>query len=169
MPLRGSYQWWRDNYPTDADFQRICGVLKNYGVDCSEVEVDHFPPNAAYTGAVGQQLTYASRPAFPLPKYLHRFHRGGGGMGGHASTTGSTFVSAGWTGQLRASISAGSFHGAMKQDIIDKRNVALHATHGRDRRLFDPILLPAVDLVHQLGFIDEAELYDLYNDLGAWG
>ena len=167
MAIEGSYQWWRENYSTNNEFQRVCGVLASHGVDCSAVEVDHFPPNAAYSGsAFDRRLPYAARPSFPLPKYLHRFHTGGGGMGGHASTTGSTFVAKGWTPQLKAKMTAGNFYGAMKQDIIDKKNVALHATNSADRNLFNHLMVPAVQLVHSLGMISEAEFYDLLNDLG---
>jgi hypothetical protein len=169
MALEGSYQWWRENYSSNDEFQRVCGVLAQYGIDCSAVEVDHFPPNAAYTGTpYAQRLAIPARPSLPLPKYLHRYFAGGGGMGGHASTTGSTFVSKVWTPQLRARMTGGDFHGAMKQDIIDKKNLALHATDGQDRKLFDKLMLPAVHMVHSLGMIDEAQYYDLLNDLGFW-
>lgn len=170
MAIEGSYQWWRENYTSDAEFQRVCGILERYGVDCSAVEIDHFPPNASYTGTrYDGMLTYAARPAFPLPKYLHRFRTGGGGMGGHASTTGKTFVSKGWTPQLSAKMAADDFHGAMKQDIIDKKNVALGATMGRDRNLFNRLMQPAVELAYRQGLFGETEYYDLLNDLGAWG
>jgi hypothetical protein len=169
-PSPGSYQWWRDNYTTDAEFQRVCGVLKGYGVDCSAVEVDHFPPNASYAGSTyDKQLPYAARPAFPVPKYLHRFHSGDGGMGGHVSSTGSTFVAKTWTPQLGAKMSSGNFYSAMKQDIVDKQNVALGATNGQDRKLFNKLLAPAVELVQKLGMISDAEYYDLLNDLGVFG
>jgi hypothetical protein len=170
MAIEGSYQWWRENYTTNTEFQRVCGVLKGHGVDCTEVEIDHFPPNAAYTGSsFDKQLPYAARPSLPLPKFLHRFHSGGGGMGGHASTTGSTFVAKRWTPELKTQMVAGNFHGAMKQDIIDKKNVALSATYGADRKLFNALMLPAVQLVHKLDMISEAEFYDLLNDLGVFG
>jgi len=164
----GSYQWWRDNYRSDPGFQSVCAVLEANGVDCSAVEIDHFPPNASYSGPYNA-LPYAARPAFPLPKFVHRFHSGGGGMGGHASTTGSTFVSARWTGEIRARMQAGDFYGAMKYDIIDKKNLALFYTNGTNRNLFNGILRPAVELAHELGFVDETQYYDLLNDLGAWG
>ena len=90
-------------------------------------------------------------------------------MGGHASTTGSTFVSKGWTPQLKAQMAEGNFHGAMKQDIIDKKNVALSATNGQNRNLFNNLMVPAVQLVHSLGMISEIEYYDLLNDLGFFG
>jgi hypothetical protein len=90
-------------------------------------------------------------------------------MGGHASTTGSTFVAKGWTPQLQSPMVAGNFHGAMKQDIIDKRNVALHATNGLDRNLFNNLMVPAVQLVHTLGMVGDGEFYDLLNDLGYFG
>lgn len=170
MAIEGSYLWWRENYTRDPEFQRVCGVLANYGVDCSAVEVDHFPPNASYTGtAFDRMLAYGARPAFPLPKYLHRFHTGGGGMGGHASTTGSTFVAKVWTPQLKAKMASGDFHGAMKQDIIDKKNVALGATMGKDRALFNRLMKPAVDLAYRQGLFAETAYYDLLNDLGEWG
>lgn len=170
MAKDGSYQWWRDNYASHPEYQRVCGILKGYGVDCAATEVDHFPPNAAYTGtAYDNLLPYAARPSLPLPKYLHRFHTGGGGMGGHVSTTGSTFVAQGWTPQLRTQMASGNFHGAMKQDIIDKKNVALCATQGKDRNLFNGLMLPAVQLVRELGMIGDAEYFDLLNDLGAFG
>jgi hypothetical protein len=170
MAIEGSYQWWRDNYLTHAEFQRVRGVLSGYGIDCSVVEIDHFPPNAAYSGsAFDKRLPYNARPSLPLPKYLHRYHAGGGGMGGHASTTGSTFVAKRWTPELRAKMAAGNFHGAMKQDIIDKKNLALYATDGQDRKLFNILMLPAVQLVHGFGMITEMEYYDLLNDLGYFG
>ena len=169
MANEGTYQWWMQNYRSNGDFQRVCNVLQGYGVDCSQVEIDHFPPNAAYTGTqYDRMLPYASRPSVPLPKYLHRFHGGGGGMGGHASTTGSTFVAKVWTPELKAKMTAGDFHGAMKQDIIDKRNVALFATQGRDRNLFNVLMIPAVKFVYERGMIDETQYYDLLQDLGAW-
>jgi hypothetical protein len=169
MPVKGSYQWWRENYASDAEFQRVCGVLKLFGVDCSQVEVDHFPPNASYTGTTYDRiLAYGARPAFPLPKYLHRFHRGEGGMGGHITTTGSTDVAKSWTPQLRAQMAAGDFHGAMKQDIVDKQNVALATTAGQDRNLFNGLLRPGVDLAYSQGLINEAQYYDLLNDLGGF-
>jgi hypothetical protein len=167
MAIEGSYQWWRENYRTNIEFERVCVALEQFGVDVSETEIDHFPPNAAYTGSgYDKKLPYAARPSFPLPKYLHRFHTGGGGMGGHASTTGSTFVAKGWTPQLQSQMSAGNFYGAMKQDIIDKKNVALSATLGRDRNLFNKLMVPAIHLVYNNGMINEAEYYDLLNDLG---
>jgi hypothetical protein len=170
MSWPGSYQWWRENYATDPGFQAVCTVLTSNGVDCSQVEVDHFPPNASYTGsAYDTMLPYGARPAFPLPKYVHRFHSGGGGMGGHASTTGSTFVSAVWTGEVRNMMQAGNFYGAMKYDIIDKKNLALFYTNGQNRNLFNGVLRPAVDLARSVALIDDAQYYDLLNDLGAWG
>ena len=169
MALEGSYQWWRENYATNDEFKHVCGVLTQFGIDCSQVEIDHFPPNAAYIGsAFNRRLAYPARPSLPLPKYLHRYHAGGGGMGGHASTTGSTFVAKRWTPELRTQMVAGNFHGAMKQDIIDKKNIALSATDGQNRKLFDKLMLPAVHMVHSLGMIDEAQYYDLLNDLGFW-
>ena len=63
---------------------------------------------------------------------------------------------------------AGDFHGAMKQDLIDKRNLALHATDGQNRKLFDNLMLPAVHMVHNLAMITEDQYYDLLNDLGFW-
>lgn len=170
MAIEGSYQWWRSNYRSDAEFLRVRRVLEGFGIDCSEVEIDHIPPNASYTGTrYARMLTYAARPAFPLPKYLHRFHSGGGGMGGHASTTGSTFVAKVWTPQLKAKMAAGDFHGAMKQDIIDKQNVALGATMGKNRTLFNKLMQPAATLAFKQGILGETHYYDLLNDLGAWG
>lgn len=170
MAIEGSYLWWRENYKTNAEFQRVSQILQGFGVDCSAVEIDHFPPNAAYTGSpFDKRLPYAARPSFPLAKYLHRYHTGGGGMGGHASTTGSTFVSKGWTPELKAQMVAGNFYGAMKQDIIDKRNVALVATNSTDRNLFNKLMVPAVQLVFKLDMVTETEYYDLLNDLGHFG
>ena len=169
MANEGSYQWWRDNYSSNPGFQAVCSVLTDAGVNCSAVEIDHFPPNAAYTGSPFNRLPFNARPAFPLPKYIHRFHAGGGGMGGHASTTGSTFVSARWTGEIRNMMQAGNFHGAMKYDIIDKKNLALFYTNGTNRNLFNGILKPAVDLARELTLVNETQYYDLLNDLGVWG
>jgi len=169
MANPGSYQWWRDNYSGDPGFQAVCTALTANGVDCTEVEVDHFPPNASYAGSPYDGLPYGARPAFPLPKYVHRFHSGGGGMGGHASTTGSTFVSAQWTAEVRQQMQAGNFYGAMKYEIIDKKNLALFYTNGTDRNFFNGILRPAVDLARSLALIDDTQYYDLLNDLGAWG
>ena len=169
MANPGSYTWWRDNYLTDPGFQAVCTILAANGVDCTQVEVDHFPPNASYTGsAFDGMLPYGARPAFPLPKYIHRFHSGGGGMGGHASTTGSTSVSAFWTGEVRARMQAGDYWGAMKYDIIDKKNLALFYTNGRDRNLFDGILRPAVELARALGLVSDTQYYDLLMDLGGF-
>jgi hypothetical protein len=169
MSIEGSYKWWRENYASNAEFQRVCRVLEGYSVDCSAVEIDHFPPNAAYAGSpYDRKLTYAARPSLPLPKYLHRFRTGGGGMGGHASTTGSTFVAKVWTPQLQSQMTSSNFHGAMKQDIIDKKNLALSATYGKDRNLFNNLMIPAVSLVVRVGILSEGECYDLLNDLGAY-
>ena len=166
MPNKGSYQWWRDNYRTDAEWARVSGVLTAHGVDCKSVEIDHFPPNASYTGSrFDRMLAYGARPAAPLPKYVHRYHSGGGGMGGHASTTGKTFVSTRWTGELRAQMAAGNFYGAMKQDIVDKKNLALY--WAQDRELLNGLLVPAVQLAHEEALISETELYDLLLDLNA--
>lgn len=170
MASQGSYTWWRENFKTNADFISTCNELGKYGVDCSNVEVDHFPPNAAYSGTQFENsLSYDDRPAFPLPKYLHRFKKGGGGMGGHASTTGLTYVSKIWTPQLKSHMNAGDFFGAMKQDIIDKKNVALFATDGRNRHLFDKLMVPGVKLVYELDMISETQYYDILNQLSYWG
>ena len=162
MPHRGSYDWWRANYATDPDYLAVSAVLAPMGVDCTQVEVDHFPPNAAYTGtSYEHRASYGARPAFPLPKFLHRWQgRGQGGMGGHASTTGSTFVQRGWTTDLRTSMSANNYYAAMNQDIIDKQNVALHVCG--NRHLFDTLMRPAVELAVQYGFITQTEAYDIY-------
>ena len=57
----------------------------------------------------------------------------------------------------------------MKQDIIDKKNLAPFATDGKDRSLFNKLMIPAVQLVHSLGMITESQYYDLLNDLGYFG
>ncbi len=158
MPNEGSYDWWRANYATDARYLKVASVLT--GVDCSQVEVDHFPPNASYTGTLyDSRVSYGGRPAFPLPKYLHRYKKGDGGMGGHASTTGSTFVQVGWTGELTMLMAAGKYFEAMRQDIFDKQNVAYYASG--NRHLFDELMAPAVKLAVHLGLITETEGYSL--------
>lgn len=167
MPMKGSYDWWRQNWASDAEYAKVAQVLTKRGVDCTQVEVDHFPPNAAYTGTMyASQLSYGARPAFPLPKYLHRYHKGGGGMGYHASSTGRTFVQSGWTSQLKGQMSSGSYYGAMRQDIVDKQNVALAACG--DRHLFDGLMKPAVELAMIKGLISKAEAYEIViNQLGG--
>lgn len=156
--MKGSYDWWRANYATDPDYLAVSNVLTPLGVDCTHVEVDHFPPNAAYTGTTYERkLSYGARPAFPLPKYLHRFHRGGGGMGYHASTTGRTFVQAGWTGELKGHMSGGGFYDAMRQDIVDKQNVAFAACG--NRHLFDKLMRPGVELAVVRGLLSQSEAY----------
>ena len=40
---------------------------------------------------------------------------------------------------------------------------------GKDRNLFNKLMVPAVHLVYSNGMINEAEYYDLLNDLGAFG
>ena len=168
MAAEGSYDWWRANYATDARYIAICQVLQIKGVDCSETEVDHFPPNKSYEGTGFTHVTYGQRPAFPLPKYLHRFHKGDGGMGGHVSTTGTTSVAKGWTPQLGAKMSLGNFYGAMKQDLIDKKNVAFCASG--DRNLFNAILQPSVFLAHNGGLITAEEYLDIcWNDFQGLG
>jgi hypothetical protein len=89
-------------------------------------------------------------------------------MGGHASTTGSTSVSAMWTGEVRTRMQAGDYYGAMKYDIIDKKNLALFYTNGRDRNWFNGILRPAVELARELTLVDETQYYDLLMDLGGF-
>jgi hypothetical protein len=89
-------------------------------------------------------------------------------MGGHVTSTGSTFVAKTWTPQLGAKTSSGNFYAAMKQDIVDKQNVALSATSAKDPKPFNKLLVPAVGLVHSLRMVSDAEYYDLLNDLGAW-
>lgn len=168
MAVEGSYDWWRANYESDERYIAVCKVLTGRGIDCSETEVDHFPPNKSYEGTSYEHVTYGQRPAFPLPKYLHRYHKGGGGMGGHVSTTGTTFVAQAWTPQLGAKMEAGNFYGAMKQDIIDKQNVALGASG--DRNLFNAILQPAVLLAHNGGLITAGEYLDIcWNDFQGLG
>jgi hypothetical protein len=167
MAEPGSYNWWRANYKTDDDFRKVAKVLTVAGVDCTEVDVDHFPPNSAYTGTQYENmLNYGARPAFPLPKVLHRFAKGDGGMGGHVSTTGNTAVSQGWTPMLREAMSAGNFYEAMKKDVIDKQNVALSAGATKNfaphnRRLFNLLMMPAVDLALRKGMITQSQYYDL--------
>lgn len=166
MAKKGSYTWWRANYSTDADYLAVAAVLAPLGYNCDQVEVDHFPPNASYSGAFAEQLTYGNRPAFPLPKYLHRYRKGDGGMGGHASSTGSTAVQKGWTSQLSAHMASGSFYGAMRDDIIDKQNVAEVAC--RDRNLFNKLLKPAVTLAFEDGLLSGDEYYHIMmNYLGG--
>lgn len=168
MAEEGSYTWWRENYQTDLRYQGVCNVLTQIGVDCSQTEVDHFPPNISYSGSSYTWLSYGNRPAFPLPKYLHRFHRGDGGMGGHISTTGSTSVAKYWSGELRGYMRDDDYYGAMRQDIIDKQNVALSATG--NRHFFDPILFPAICLARKLGLISHGELYEiLVNQMNSYG
>ena len=41
MAIEGSYQWWRDNYLTHAEFQRVRGVLSGYGIDLPPVKLVH--------------------------------------------------------------------------------------------------------------------------------
>ena len=169
MAIEGSYDWWRANYASDARYIAVCQVLQNRDVDCSETEVDHFPPNKSYEGTTFANITYGQRPAFPVPKYLHRFHKGGGGMGGHVSTTGSTFVSNGWTPMLSKKMALGNFFGAMNADLIDKQNVAFCASGNRN--LFDPILQPAVYLAHSGGLIKAEEYlhicWNFFRGLGS--
>lgn len=163
MAMKGSYAWWRANYATDPSYAAVAAVLTPLGIDCKEVEVDHFPPNAAYSGTkYDQSLKETKRPAFPLPKYLHRYHRGDGGMGYHASTTGRTFVQSGWTGELKGHMSVGNFYAAMRQDIIDKQNVAYCVCE--DRHLFDVLMRPAVDLALFHGLISSLEAHQIYVD-----
>jgi len=160
MAKEGSYDWWRANYATNTEYLNVAGILTKLGVDCTAVEVDHFPPNASYKGTFYDgKASYGARPAFPLPKYLHRYKKGNGGFGGHASTTGSTFVQVGWTGELSGLMAGGDYYGAMGKDIIDKQNVAFCAAG--DRHLFDGLMIPAVNLAKTLGFISESQVYQL--------
>ena len=72
-----------------------------------------------------------------------------------------------WSGQLRGQMLAGDFYGAMKQDIIDKQNVALFATEGKNRSLFNNLLKVGVQLARELGMIAEEQYWDLMlNHLG---
>lgn len=162
MPREGCYQWWRDHFSGHPEYQRICAILQKLGFDTSQTEVDHFPPNIAYRGTSFEtQLAEGARPAFPIPKYLHRYHRGEADMGGHASTTGSGGVARQWSGQIRTHMQGGNFYAAMKQDIIDKQNIALFATQGLDRNLFNGLLRQGVRLAFDLGMITEQEYWDL--------
>lgn len=176
MHKEGSYNWWRANYSTDERYFSICQILKSRGINCRDTEIDHFPPNKSYEGtAYATKLLYGARPAFPLPKFLHRFHRGEGGMGGHVSTTGTTFVAKGWEGvkgwtpQLSDQMAKNNFYGAMKQDIIDKQNVAL--SRAGNRNLFNPVLQPAVKLAFDEKLINYEQYLDIcwnyFNGLGS--
>ena len=166
MAKKGSYTWWRANFATDPDYAAVATVLVPLGYNCALVEVDHFPPNASYPAGLASQISYGARPAFPLPKYLHRYRKGGGGMGGHASSTGSTAVQKFWTGQLTAQMAAGNVYGAMRDDIIDKQNVAFVACG--DRNLFNNLMKPAVNLALELGLLSHNEYYHIVmNYLGG--
>lgn len=140
---KGSYGHWRKKYKGNKKYQ-----------------VDHFPPVAAYKGTKYEKLAnYYRRPAFPLRTKLHQFTKGRGGFGGHASTTGRTYVSKGFTGRLNQLMKQGNFYEAMKLDLIDKQNLALIA-HG-DRHSYDRRLHRGVKLALKNKWITPSQYFDL--------
>jgi|GEM_PF-4781011 len=141
----GSYGYWR----------KMAG---------QDEQVDHFPPNAAYTGSAYAAIAPAHRPAFPIRnREGHRPAKGEQyGYGGHVSTTNSSFVQKGFTPALKSSMQGNDYYSAMRQDIIDKSNVAL-ANYG-NRGNFNELLTPAINLALQYGWItpeQHAELIGL--------
>jgi len=130
-----------------------------------EEQVDHFPPNAAYTGTKFANISYGDRPAFPIRnRDGHRPAQGEPyGFGGHVSTTNSTFVQKGFTPELNQHMKKGDFFSAMKKDMIDKSNVALHQHKRRDA--FNDLLQPGVEWAYKQGMIDEMEYFTLLSQL----
>jgi hypothetical protein len=121
----------------------------------SDEQVDHFPPNASYKGTQYANVPYSHRPAFPIRnREGHRPAEGEEyGYGGHVSTTNSTFVQKGYTPDLNKMMKTGDFFGAMKQELIDKSNVALYQ-YG-DRSVFNELLKPAIKLSYEYGWITQ--------------
>tara|TARA_R110001599_G_scaffold253766_1_gene454093 strand:+ start:28503 stop:29408 length:906 start_codon:yes stop_codon:yes gene_type:complete len=141
----GSYGYWRKMARADE-------------------QVDHFPPNAAYSGSAYAPTAAAHRPAFPIRnREGHRPAQGEQyGYGGHVSTTNSSFVQKGFTPDLTANMQAGDYYSAMRQDIIDKSNVAL--ANYQNRSGFNALLTPGINLALQYGWItpeQHAELIGL--------
>ncbi|MES2043841.1 MAG: hypothetical protein V4475_08175 [Pseudomonadota bacterium] len=128
-------------------------------------QVDHYPPNAAYTGTKFANISYGDRPAFPIRnREGHRPAQGEPyGFGGHVSTTNSTFVQKGFTPELNQHLKKGDFFSAMHKDMIDKSNVALH--QHKSRAAFNSLLQPGVEYAYKQGMITEMEYLKLLSQL----
>lgn len=130
-----------------------------------EEQVDHFPPNAAYTGTKYAKIPATDRPAFPIRnREGHRPAEGEQyGFGGHVSTTNSTFVQKGFTPELNEHLKKGDFFSAMHKDIIDKSNVALY--HHKSRAAFNSLLQPGIEYAFREGMINEIQYQTLLMQL----
>ncbi len=163
---QGSYGWWRANYATDTEYQRVCSVLKSYGWDVSRTEIDHFPPDSTYSGPFSH-VEYAMKPAFPLIVPLHQPSSGHSYSGGYATSSKSSNLAKEYRSILSSDMQAGDFFAAMRQDLIDKMNLALHATTSNkggmasQRGLFNALLRPAVMLAWQQGWITQRQCEEL--------
>ena len=179
----GSYGWWRKNYATNPEYQKILGVLGTFGYDVSETEVDHFPPDSTYASFY-KDVPYDRKPAFPLIKPLHQPSKGQSYGGGYATSSKSSGLAKtyrkslgealskddGTLGDVKAYFAADTsgFFGAMKQDLIDKKNLAFHATSkggSTQRNLFNPVLRPAVMLAFRLQLVSETECLALLSEV----
>lgn len=162
----GSYGWWKANYATDPEYQKVLGALASMGWDVSVTEIDHFPPDSTYGGALAH-VPYEMKPAFPLIYPLHQPSSGRSYSGGYATSSKSSHLAKEYRSILGGSIGGGDFFTAMRQDLVDKINLAYHATSSwtssmsGQRHLFDNLLRPAVMLAWQNGWVTQQQAEEL--------
>ncbi|MBP0466714.1 hypothetical protein J5Y09_22490 [Roseomonas sp. PWR1] len=166
----GSYGWWKANYAFDAEYAKVCQVLAGMGWDVSKTEIDHFPPDSTYAGAFAN-VAYEMKPAFPLIYPLHQPSSGQSYGGGYATSSKSSNLAKEYRSILTGNMQGGDFYAALKQDLIDKMNLSLHATSSNksgmagQRTLFNNLLRPAVDLARHNGWISEMQHFELLSML----
>ncbi|NJM23880.1 MAG: hypothetical protein HC907_37435 [Richelia sp. SM1_7_0] len=147
-PQRGT-KFQRGSYGYYSYLRRTKGLYK-------KMEIDHFPPVSSYRGTkYAQQYNYNDLPAFPLETNLHRFIKGKGGFGGHASSTGKTMVSGPYVKELRDLMLAGNYASAMQKDMYDKLN--LTRPNMSLVRKIGARMKPAVLLANKYGWIDSTK------------